>query len=57
MEILKTVQEQFQTENMIPVYTGMIAVASVAALQLTWWQQHRNVRVLEGIGVQYLLIA
>jgi hypothetical protein len=46
MEILKSVQEQFQTENMISVYTGIVAVASVAALPLMWWQQHRKVRGL-----------
>jgi hypothetical protein len=45
MEILKSVQEQFQTGNMIPVYTGIVAVASVTALQLMWWQEHRKVRV------------
>jgi hypothetical protein len=52
MEILKTVQEQLQAENMIPVYTGIAAVASVAALQLLWWQQHRKVRVLAGFRVR-----
>jgi len=47
MEILKPVQGQFQIESMAPVYTGIVAVASIAALQLMWWQQHRKVRVLE----------
>jgi hypothetical protein len=45
MEVLKPVGEYFRTENMIPVYTGIVAMVSVAALQLIWWQQHRSVRV------------